>query len=92
MAFAFATSTAIFNTTYHAQALVDAELTNGADVAVSGSMLAPASSRLKELAALPGVAVAQAMQHRLAYVGNDLQDLYGIDAKRIGEVTRISDA
>lgn len=92
MAFAFAASTAIFNTTYHAQALVDAELTNGADVAVSGSMLAPASSKLKELAAVPGVAVAQAMQHRLAYVGNDLQDLYGIDAKHIGEVTRISDA
>ena len=92
LAFAFATSTAIFNTTYHAQALVDAELTNGADVAVTGSMLAPASSKLKELAALPGVAVAQSMQHRLAYVGNDLQDLYGIDAGHIGDVTRISDA
>ncbi len=92
LAFAFATSTAIFNTTYHAQALVDAELTNGADVAVSGSMLAPASTKLRELAAVPGVAVAQAMQHRLAYVGNDLQDLYGIDAIHIGDVTRISDA
>lgn len=92
LAFAFATSTAIFNTTYHAQALVDAELTNGADVAVSGSMMAPASGKLKELAAVPGVAAAQAMQHRFAYVGNDLQDLYGIDAKHIGDVTKISDA
>jgi len=92
LAFAFAISTAIFNTTYHAQALVDAELTNGADVTVTGSMLAPASVKLKELAALPGVAVAQAMQHRLAYVGNDLQDLYGIDARHIGDVTRVSDA
>jgi putative ABC transport system permease protein len=91
LAFAFATSTAIFNTTYRAQALVDAELTNGADVAVSGSMLAPASGKLKELAAMPGVSVAQAMQHRFAYVGNDLQDLYGIDAKHIGNVTKISD-
>lgn len=92
LAFAFAMSTAIFNTTYRAQALVDAELTNGADVAVSGSMLAPASMKLKELAAMPGVSVAQAMQHRFAYVGNDLQDLYGIDAKHIGDVTKISDA
>lgn len=92
LSFAFATSTAIFNTTYHAQAQVDAELTNGADVAVTGSMLAPASAMLKELAALPGVTAAQPMQHRLAYVGNDLQDLFGIDAKHIGDVTRISDA
>lgn len=92
LAFAFATSTAIFNTTYRAQALVDAELTNGADVAVSGSMLAPASDKLKALAAMPDVTVAQAMQHRFAYVGNDLQDLYGIDAKHIGDVTKISDA
>ncbi|MEO6354846.1 MAG: FtsX-like permease family protein [Burkholderiaceae bacterium] len=92
LSFAFATSTAIFNTTYHAQAQVDAELTNGADVAVTGSMLAPASARLKELAALPGVMAAQPMQHRLAYVGNDLQDLFGIDARHIGDVTRISDA
>lgn len=92
LAFAFAASTAIFNTTYHAQALVDAELTNGADVTVTGSMQAPASGKLKELAALPGVAVAQPMQHRFAYVGNDLQDLYGIDAGHIGDVTRISDA
>ena len=92
LAFAFAVSTAIFNTTYHAQARVDAELTNGADVAVTGSMQTPASSRLAELAALPGVAVAQAMQHRLAYVGNDLQDLFGIDAASITKVTRISDA
>lgn len=92
LAFAFATSTAIFNTTYRAQALVDAELTNGADVAISGSMLVPASGKFKELAALPGVSVAQAMQHRYAYVGNDLQDLYGIDAQHIGDVTKISDA
>jgi putative ABC transport system permease protein len=32
------------------------------------------------------------MQHRFAYVGNDLQDLYGIDALHIGDVTSISNA
>ncbi len=92
LAFAFATSTAVFNTTYHAQTRVDAELTNGADVTVTGSLAAPASIKLRQLAALPGVAAAQAMQHRLAYVGTDLQDLYGIDAVHIGDATRMSNA
>ena len=92
LAFAFATSTAVFNTTYHAQTLVDAELTNGADVTVTGTAQAPASVKLRELAALPGVSAAQPMQHRLAYVGTDLQDLFGIDAVHIGEATRMSNA
>ena len=92
LAFAFATSTAIFNTTYQAQALVDAELTNGADVTVAGTMQAPAALRLKELGALPGIAAAQPMHHRFAYVGADLQDLYGIDSRHIGEATRIANA
>jgi len=32
------------------------------------------------------------MQHRFAYVGNDLQDFYGIDPRRIGDATHISNA
>ncbi|MGX6566887.1 FtsX-like permease family protein [Cupriavidus necator] len=92
LAFAFATSTAIFNATYHAQARIDAELTNGADVAVIGTTQMPASIKLKELAGLAGVSAAQPMQHRLAYVGTDLQDLYGIDATHIAAATRMSDA
>jgi putative ABC transport system permease protein len=35
---------------------------------------------------------AQRMQHRFAYVGTDLQDLYGIDPAHIGSATRMSDA
>lgn len=92
LAFAFATSTAIFNTTYQAQARVDAELTNGADVTVTGSTVAPAASRIEALARIAGVAGVQAMQHRYAYVGGDLQDLYGIDAGTIGTATSLSDA
>jgi putative ABC transport system permease protein len=92
LGFAFATSTAIFNTTYNAQARVDAELTNGADVTVTGTAQAPASNHLQELARLPGVTAAQPLQHRYAYVGNDLQDLYGIDPLHIGEATRLADA
>src|SRR5262249_16380068 len=40
----------------------------------------------------PGVAAAEPMQHRFAYVGADLQDLYGIDPKQIERATSLSDA
>ena len=92
LAFAFATSTAIFNTTYRAQARVDAELTNGADVTVTGSAAAPAAIALDALRKLPGVVAAEPMQHRYAYVGTDLQDLYGIDPAAIERATNMSDA
>ena len=92
LACAFATSTAIFNTTYNAQARVDAELTNGADVQVRGSTAAPAGAKLRELATIPGVAAAEPLQHRFAYVGADLQDLYGIDPARIGQATSMANA
>ena len=32
------------------------------------------------------------MQHRFAYVGNDLQDLYGVDPIHIDEATVMSNA
>jgi putative ABC transport system permease protein len=92
LAFAFASSTAIFNTTYEAQARIDAELTNGADVTVRGTTAAPAAGALEQLRKIPGVVAAQPMQHRYAYVGADLQDLYGIDPARIGQATNMSNA
>lgn len=92
LAVSFALSTAVFNTTYNAQAHVDAELTNGADVTVFGTTANPAGAKFDLLAAVPGVAGIQPMQHRFAYVGADLQDLYGIDPKSIGKATTLSDA
>lgn len=92
LAFAFATSTAVFNTTYNAQSHVDAELTNGADVTVTGSTASAPSTRLAELKMLSGVVAAQPMQHRFAYVGNDLQDLFGIDPAHLAEATTLADA
>lgn len=91
LAFSFAVSTAVFNTTYNAQSRVDAELTNGSDVTVTGSTAYPAGNDLEALRRIPGVAAGEAMIHRFAYVGNDLQDIYGIDAARIGSATSISD-
>ncbi|MBA2287399.1 MAG: FtsX-like permease family protein [Ktedonobacteraceae bacterium] len=92
LAFSFATSTAVFNTTYNAQARVDAELTNGADVTVTGSTTFAPSSLLAQLKALPGAAAVQPMQHRFAYVGSDLQDMFGIDPAHISEATNMSNA
>jgi putative ABC transport system permease protein len=91
----FALSVAIFNTTYAAQARVDAELTNGADVSVQttpGDLVGLPATFPAAVASLPGVASAQPMLHRFAYVGNDLQDLYGIDPATIGRATSMSDA
>ena len=92
LAVAFAASTAIFNATYQAQALVDAELSNGADVTVTGGASADLAGRLPGIAALPGVAAVEPMQHRFAYVGTDLQDLYGVDPATLTRGTRLADA
>lgn len=92
IAFAFATATAIFNTTYNAQSRVDAELTNGADVTVTGTSAHPAGAFLEKLQAVPGAIAAEPMMHRFAYVGSDLQDMFGINPAHIGKATTISNA
>lgn len=93
LAVSFAVSTSIFNTTYNMQARVDAELTNGSDVTVTGIVpFEKGDIRLKKLDNLPSVAGMQLMQHRFAYVGNDLQDIYGIDPEHIGDATSMSNA
>jgi putative ABC transport system permease protein len=92
LAFAFGVSTAVFNATYAAQSRVDAELTNGADVTITGTAAAPPSRELARFRAIPGAIAAEPMQHRYAFVGNDLQDLYGINPRTIASATPMSDA
>ncbi|MBF6593023.1 MAG: ABC transporter permease [Thermaceae bacterium] len=92
LAVAFAVSTSIFNATYQGQSRVDALLTNGADVAVSGTTASPASSQLEALRAIPGVAAVEPLQHRFAYVGNDLQDIFGIDPAHLTQATKLVNA
>jgi putative ABC transport system permease protein len=92
LAIAFAVSTAIFNTTYDNQSQVDAELTSGADVSIRGTSLYPAGTELVKFRTLPGVMAAEPLQHRFAYVGNDLQDLYGVDPTRIENATHLANA
>jgi putative ABC transport system permease protein len=92
LAFSFATSTAAFNATYNAQSQVDAALTNGADVSATAPTAWASGPEVAALAQLPGVVAVQPLQHRLAYVGNDLQDLFGVDPTRIGEATTLANA
>ena len=92
LAFSFAVSTAVFNTTYNVQSRVDAALTNGSDVTVTGTTAYPADRLLAQISKVPGVTAARPMMHRFAYVGNDLQDLYGINPLTIGDATDLSNA
>src|SRR6185295_6166359 len=92
LAFAFATSTATFNATYNTQSLIDAALTNGADVSVTAPQAWAGAADLAAFSAVPGVIASQPVQHRLAYVGTDLQDLYGIDPTHIAEATTLANS
>jgi putative ABC transport system permease protein len=92
LAAAFAASTATFNATYQAQAEIDAQLTNGADVTVTeppGGAVGPAAGN--HFAAIPGVRSVEPIQHRFAYIGADLQDLYGVNPATITHVTSLQD-
>ena len=93
LAIVFAASTAIFDSTYRQQARVDALLTNGADVTVTefpGAGTSPSLART--IARVPGVSSVEPMQHRFAYVGADLQDLYGVRPATVTDATRLQDA
>ena len=93
MATVFAVSTSVFDATYRQQAHADALLTNGADVTVSESASAhvPAATGAT-IARVPGVASVEPLQHRYAYVGSDLQDLYGVRPQTIIGATALQDA
>ncbi|HEY0577660.1 MAG TPA: FtsX-like permease family protein [Pseudonocardia sp.] len=91
LALAFAASTATFNSTYRAQAEVDAQLTNGADVTVAEPPGAPVGPAASAQFAGPGVRSVEPLQHRFAYVGADLQDLYGVNPATITNATALRD-
>ncbi|MFD8920871.1 ABC transporter permease [Streptomyces sp. NPDC059569] len=92
LAIAFAASTATLNSTYRQQAEVDAQLTNGADVTVTespGVSVGPDGGSALKTA---GVRHVEPLQHRFAYVGADLQDLYGVQPASIASATSLQDA
>ncbi|MEY2422725.1 MAG: putative transport system permease protein [Acidimicrobiaceae bacterium] len=90
---AFAVSTAGFNETYQQQAHVDALLTNGADVTVTSVSRSGLSADLvARVHTSDGVGSVEPLAHRYAYVGTDLQDLYGVRPDTIGAATGLQDA
>jgi putative ABC transport system permease protein len=90
---AFATSTAVFNSTYQQQAEVDARLTNGGDVTLRQLASAPLPRASETtLASIRGVRHVEPLLHRFAYVGADLQDLFGVRASTIVTAGSLQDA
>lgn len=90
---AFAVSTASFNETYRQQAHVDALLTNGADVTVAAATHAGLSQDVvSRVEASVGKDHVEPLAHRYAYVGTDLQDLYGVRPNTIVGATKLQDA
>ena len=65
----------------------------GSDVAVvepPGSAVGPTAAAVVAQAA--GVRAVEPLQHRFAYVGPDLQDLYGVQASTFAQVAPLQDA
>jgi putative ABC transport system permease protein len=90
---AFGVNVGIFSATYNQQAKVDAQLTLGADVtAAAAPGVAQKQSLAQKVAAVPGVKATTALDHSYAYVGPDLQDTYGIDAKTFTSATTLRDS
>ena len=90
---AFGVNLGIFTATYDQQSTVDAQLTLGGDVTVSAPPGVAASHGLeRKVAAVPGVRATTAVDHSYAYVGPDLQDTYGIDARTISHATTLRDS
>ncbi len=90
---AFAGSTSVFNSTYQAQAEADARLSNGADVTVTeppGASVGPAAG-IAQLRAVSGVASVEPLQHRYAYIGADLQDLFGVRPTTVSSAGKLQD-
>ena len=91
LAVAFAVSTSIFDTSFAHQSQVDAELTNGADVSAQAPPGVDLARSAQDVAPIAGVGASALMRHRFAYVGNDLQDLYGV-TPQLTRATSLSDA
>ncbi|MFF8950668.1 FtsX-like permease family protein [Streptomyces sp. NPDC014940] len=92
LAVSFAISTAVFNSTYRQQSEVDARLTNGADVTVTEPPGAQVRASAADTLKVSGVRHVEPLQHRYAYVGADLQDLYGVRPATVARATSLQDA
>jgi len=79
---AFGVELGLFTATYDQQARVDAQLTLGADVVAN----APTVPRVA------GIQATTPVDHSYAYVGPDLQDIFGIDAATFTQGSSLRDS
>ena len=90
---AFGVNLAVFTATYDQQARIDAQLTLGADVVAGAPPGAIRRHGLEgRIARLPGVAGTTVLDHSYAYVGPDLQDIFGVDAATLTKGTTLRDS
>ena len=93
LALSFGISLAVFAHTYDAQQQIDAELTLGSDVAVTPGAHAPQTAAFAaRLAAAPGVAAVTPFKSTVAYVGTEIQDIFGIDVPSFRRASFLSDS
>ncbi|MDX6467595.1 MAG: putative transport system permease protein, partial [Gaiellaceae bacterium] len=90
---AFGVNLGIFTATYDQQARVDAQLTVGGDVVVTAPPGAIAKNGLvAKIAQTGGVAGVTPVDHSYAYVGPDLQDIFGIDPATFQQGSALRDS
>ncbi|MDX6473830.1 MAG: putative transport system permease protein, partial [Gaiellaceae bacterium] len=90
---AFGVNLGIFTATYDQQARVDAQLTVGGDVVVTAPPGAIAKNGLvAKVAQTGGVAGVTPVDHSYAYVGPDLQDIFGIDPATFQQGSALRDS
>jgi len=90
---AFGVNLALFTATYDQQARVDAQLTLGADVVVTAPPGVVSERNLvSRIERTPGTSGVTALDHSYAYVGPDLQDIFGIDPSTLTRGTSLRDS
>jgi len=93
LALSFGISLAIFSHTYDAQQRVDAQLTLGSDVKVTPGSRAPQTAAFAaRLAAAPGVAAVTPFKTTVAYVGTEIQDIFGVDVSSFRRASFLSNS
>ena len=84
---AFAVNLSVFSSTWDQQSLIDARLTVGSDIVVSGAVGAQ-----PVVAQTPGITGTTGLDHTYAYVGPDLQDVFAIDPATFLSGTSLRDS
>jgi putative ABC transport system permease protein len=93
LALSFGFSISVFAATYSHQQRVDAELTLGSDVKVTPVPGHPQVAAFAQpLARTPGVSAATPFKTTVAYVGTEIQDIFGVDVASLRRATNLPDA